>query len=216
MTSLPPLSPGEQPRSEPENLWRILALLLGGAALIAFVLLQWDLFKEYLRYFADDRKPASLDFTTLSESWTERTLEQRFAGNRIDCAPYQGPLWADRACAVDAGATNGIPVLYASFFFLNGQLTQMAVNIPWWVHLDAYRQLARSLGPPANARHLLGRGSELHQWRLANGSGVFFNRRRSINPLQWNTIYWRSPSVCPRTPARFDARAMGPADAGGI
>ena len=202
MTSVPSLSPGEQPRSPPENPRRILALLLGGAALIVFIQLQWDLFKEYLRYFADDRTPVSLDFSTLSESWTERTLEQRFAGNRIDCAPYQGSLRADRACAVNAGVTNGIPVLYASFFFLNGQLTQMVVNIPWWVHLDAYRQLTRSLGAPADALSL---GSDLHQWRLANGAAVYFNRRRSVNPLQWNAILWRSPSDCKLKPACFAA-----------
>lgn len=201
MTSLPPLSPGEQPRSRPESPRRILALLLVGAVLIAFILLQRDLFKEYLRYFADDRAPVSLDFTALSESWTERTLEQRFAGNRIDCAPYQGPLRADRACAVDAGVTNGIPVLYASFFFLNGQLTQVAVNIPWWVHLDAYRQLTRSLGPPADVQNVLSRPGYLHQWTLASGAAVYFNRRRSLNPLQWNTIHWRSPSDCKRKPA---------------
>ena len=183
MTSVPSLSPGEQPRSPPENPRRILALLLGGAALIVFIQLQWDLFKEYLRYFADDRTPVSLDFSTLSESWTERTLEQRFAGNRIDCAPYQGSLRADRACAVNAGVTNGIPVLYASFFFLNGQLT-------------------RSLGAPADALSL---GSDLHQWRLANGAAVYFNRRRSVNPLQWNAILWRSPSDCKLKPACFAA-----------
>lgn len=205
MTSAPPLSPGEQPRSQPESLRRILALLLGGAALIAFILLQWDHFKEYLRYFADERTPVTLDFSTLSESWTERTLEQRFAGNRIDCAPYQGPLRADRACAVNAGVTNGIPVLYATFFFLNGQLTQMVINIPWWVHLDAYHQLTRSLGPPADARHILSHFSYLHQWRLANGAAVYFNRRRSVNPLQWNAILWRSPSDCKLKPACFAA-----------
>ena len=39
-------------------------------------------------------------------------------------------------------------------------------------------------------------GVRLHGWDLGNGSAVFLNRDRPLNPFQWNGIYWRSATAC--------------------
>jgi hypothetical protein len=190
------LSPGEQPRSQPTSLRRVILLLGICLAFAVGLLSQAGNLKEYQRYFTQERRPASLDLLALSEEWTEARLHEHFAGHTISCEVYSGELPVQRACAVDARSYNDIPVLYMSFFFADGHLNQVAINIPWWSHAEAYRSLDATLGQPAAAQPLPRSGVRLYGWQLNNGSAVFFNRDRPLNPLSWNAIYWRSAWAC--------------------
>lgn len=190
------LSPGEQPRTPPLKLRRVLMLLLLCAAPIAVCVSQVDKWHIYQQYFSEQRAPASLDLTSLSEQWTESTLQQRFHGHRLSCHPYEGPLEVQRACAVRVRSLNGVPTLYLAFFFAGGRLDQVAINVPWWSHGTAYQYLERTLGHPAVSEPLPHNGVRLHGWQLRNGAAVFMNRDRDTNPLQWSGIHWHSASAC--------------------
>jgi hypothetical protein len=191
------LSPGEQPRTRPVNFRTGFVLVALCVALAVLLLLsQSRNAREYRLYFTEHRKPASLDLSTLSEEWTEGSLRERFTGHPVSCQPYQGPLPVERACAVDVSSANGVPVLYMAFFFAGGRLDQVAINVPSWSHRAAYQHLVTALGSPAASQLLPRNGVRLHGWRLGNGAAVFFNRDRPVNPLEWNSIYWRSASAC--------------------
>jgi hypothetical protein len=199
---------GEQIRTPPVSWRRVLVLLLICVLLAAFLFSQASHLREYKLYFTEDRKPASLDLSALSEEWTESSLRERFAGFPIICQAYQGPLPVHRACAVDVKSANDVPALYVSFFFAGGRLDQVAIIVPWWAHGEAYASLVTSLGLPAASQLLPRDGVRLHGWRLNGGAAVFFNRDRPINPLLWNSIYWRSPSAC-RSGGCFRAKTQG-------
>lgn len=190
------LSPGEQAQTPPLSLRRVLLLLCLCAGIAGLLLSQAGNLKEYRRYFTETRKPVSLDLSALSEEWTESRLKEQFRGHPVKCYPYQGPLAVQRACAVEVSSMNGVPTLYMSFFFMGGHLDQVSVNVPWWSHQAAYEHLVTSLGSPLASQFLPRNGVRLHGWRLGNGSAVFLNRDRSINPLDWNAIYWRSATGC--------------------
>lgn len=190
------LSPGEQPRTPPLSLHRVFLLLCLCAGIAGLLFSQAGNLREYKQYFTQTRKPASLDITALSEEWTERSLKEHFSGYSVNCYPYQGPLAVQHVCAVEVSSTNGVPTLYMSFFFAGGLLDQVSINVPWWSHQAAYKHLVTSLGSPPASQFLPRNGVRLHGWQLGNGSAVFLNRDRPINPLQWNAIYWRSATGC--------------------
>lgn len=190
------LSPGEQPRTRPVSLPIVFLLLCLCAGIAAWLFSQAGNLKEYRLYFTETRKPASLDISALSEEWTESSLKEHFSGYPVNCYPYQGPLAVQRACAVEVNSTNGVPTLYMSFFFAGGHLDQVSVNVPWWSHRAAHEYLVTSLGSPFASQFLPRHGVRLYGWRLGNGSAVFLNRDRPINPLDWNAIYWRSATGC--------------------
>ncbi len=190
------LSPGEQPRTPslgPRRLW---VLLLFTALLAVYLQTQAGNILEYRLYFTEDRRAAQLSLLELHEGWSEATLRQRFAGHPVTCEPYRGDMKVQRACAVDVGSLNGVSALFLSFFFADGRLSHVSVNVPWWAHRAALKSLVDSFGQPVASQRLPHQGVRLHGWSLANGAAVFMNRDRPLNPLSWNSIHWRSASSC--------------------
>ena len=177
---------------------RALAVLIAVFLFMMFARLNSGNAREYWLYFSTDRKPATLDLLLLSEDWTENRLSAEFPGFPIGCYPYQGPLRVQRACGVDVHSANDVPTLYMSFFFADGRLSEVSINVPWWSHKKAYRYLMTTLGEPMASQRRWHAGVRLHGWKLLGGAGVFLNRDRPLNPLQWNAIYWRSASACKR------------------
>ena len=190
------LSPGEQPSTAKASPRRVLALLLASAILAAFLFAQSNKLTEYKLYFTADRSPVTLDLQALSEDWTESRLRAQFVGLPVRCQDYQGPLSVQRACALDVRSANGVPALFVSFFFANGRLNEVSINVPWWSHQTAFQYLVSTFGRPDASQLLPRAGVRLQGWRLGNGSAVFFNRDRPFNPLQWNSIFWRSRTAC--------------------
>jgi len=190
------LSPGEQPRKQSISFLRIALATLAGLVAAVLLISQKAKIEEYRLYFTQDRKPATFAFTELSEDWTEKTLQEKFAGFPIHCSPYRGPLPVQRACGVDVATHNGVPALFVSFFFSGGRLHQAIVNVPWWSRGAAQDSLVATLGQPAASQIFPHAGVRLHGWTLPGGAAVFLNRDRPWNPLEWNGIYWSSPSAC--------------------
>ncbi|MEJ8850251.1 hypothetical protein [Variovorax rhizosphaerae] len=193
------LSPGEQPRKQPISFLRVALATFVALVVVVLLLPQKAKIEEYRLYFTQDRKPATFAFTELSEDWTEKTLQEKFAGFPITCSPYSGPLPVQRACGVDVASHNGVPALFVSFFFSGGRLHQAIVNVPWWSRGTAQDRLVATLGQPAASQFFPHAGVRLHGWKLPGGAAVFLNRDRPWNPLDWNGIYWSSPSACAAT-----------------
>lgn len=176
--------------------------------LAAFLLLmtQRDALREHELYFTQNRSDVSFELSELSGEWTEKELRKRFAGLPIQCYPNPGDGLGDLGCTLDTKSYNGIPALFISFFFSSGKLQQVSINIPWWKHPEAYEYLTSKIGTPTASQTFPRSGVRLHGWRLPDGAGLFYNRDRSLNPLQWNAIFWRSPASCAGS-ACFNSRS---------
>lgn len=195
----PPMrSPGEQTRTPPVSLRRVLIALLVCAVLAAVLFTQRRNLNEYRLYLTEDRKAASIDLTALSEDWSETRLREHFMDIPVNCYPYRGPLAVQRACAVDVASVNGVPAMYMSFFFAGGRLDQLSISVPWWSHGAAHENLFTLLGEPTASQLLPHEGVRLHGWKLGNGAAMFLNRDRPLNPFWWNGIHWRSATACKR------------------
>ncbi|MBS0428646.1 MAG: hypothetical protein JSR41_15325 [Proteobacteria bacterium] len=181
---------------------RRVALFCGLAAVVAVAALwRWqpDGMEEYAQFvFSRPRPPADFALDDLSERWTEADLRERFAGLPILCGPYRVNVAGSRGCRVEAHRYNGMPTLYLSFFFQDGRLDEVVVNMPWWQHRAATRYLLQTFGTPTAAQDEAVAGIRLVGWSRPSGAGVFLNRDRPRNPLDWNAIHWRSAASCAR------------------
>lgn len=163
---------------------------------LAVLIPQYPAIREHQLYFTQDRRDVSLPFAELSAAWSEKTLRDRFPDIPVHCYPDPGEDLGDLGCVLDTKSINGVPALFISFFFSSGHLQQISINVPWWQHRVAYDYLAASIGPPSVSQLLPSGGVRLHGWRLPDGAAVFLNRDKSLNPLVWNAIYWRSAEAC--------------------
>jgi hypothetical protein len=153
--------------------------------------------REYRLYLFDTRPEAKIDWSAIRSNWTETDLAQKLPGTRIVCsADYTGTPGVDRVCASDLHALNGTPTMYVNFLFSNGQLFKVATAIPWWSHEPGLRELNAVLGPPDATQDWWHSGVRLHGWKLQDKSAIFYNRDRSFNPLEPNSIQWLSAGAC--------------------
>ena len=177
---------------------RILLIVLFLVSLVLFWILsaQSGAVWEHQLYFTQPRENVSFQLSELSEAWTEKTLRERFVAGGLHCIPTPGDDLGDTWCKLDTKTFNGIPTLFISFFFGAGHLRQVSINIPWWKHRTAQNFLFMVLGRQTDAQLLPRSGIRLDGWNLPNGAAIFYNRDISLNPLEWNTIFWRSASLC--------------------
>lgn len=186
----------KKPQSEPLSLRRILMALVLVFGIFWLLATQREAIREHQLYFTEDRKDVVFHLSELSETWTEKKLREKFTGIPLNCYPNPGEGLGDLACALDTKSFNGVPALFISFFFTSGHLQQVSINIPWWKHQAAYDYLVASMGRQAASQFFPYAGVRLHGWNLPSGAAVFYNRDKSVNPLSWNAINWRSASSC--------------------
>jgi hypothetical protein len=189
------VSPGAKP-PRPVSLRRILVALLVIFALFALLMTQRDVIREYQLYFTEDRQDVNFELAELSEAWSEKMLREKFPGVPLNCYSEQGKNLGDLQCVLDTKSFNGVPALFITFFFSADHLQQVSINVPWWEHQAAYDYLVASIGRQISSQDSPHAGVRLHGWRLPCGAGVFYNRDKSLNPLQWNAISWQNPTWC--------------------
>lgn len=186
----------EQAQPESFKLRRILIALAICLTVLLLLMTQKEVIREYQLYFTEDRRDVAFQLTDISETWTEKTLRDKFPGVPLNCFKNPGNNLGDLACGLDTKSFNGTLALFISFFFSSGHLQQISINVPWWKHQAAYSYLLASLGQPTASQFQPHSGVRLHGWQLQNGAGIFYNRDQSLNPLEWNAINWHSPSLC--------------------
>jgi hypothetical protein len=154
--------------------------------------------REYWLYFTENRPTIDLRYGELTGDWTEQSLQARFPKLRIRCYTDSSHGMGDRACALDVDSNRGVPTLFVSFFFAKGRLNAVSFNVPWWAHGDALDDIVATNGEPYAAQERAYSGVRLAGWKLPNGSALFYNRDRDVNPLIWNSVFWNSPEWCAR------------------
>lgn len=178
---------------------RLLLAVIVGILTFGVLMTQRAAIREHQLYFTEPRRDVIFELSELSEEWSEETLRKKFPDIAPNCEDLSGSGLGDVACVIDTKSFNGVPALFISFFFSSGRLQQVSINVPWWRHRTARDYLDTSLGAPTASQIFPHSGVRLHGWHLSDGSAVFYNRDMSINPLEWNAIYWRSASSCART-----------------
>ncbi|WP_374510858.1 hypothetical protein [Niveibacterium sp.] len=177
---------------------RLLLAVFVGVLLFCVLITQRAAIREHQLYFTEPRRSVAFELSDLTEEWSEATLRERFPDIPPNCEGISEPGLGDVVCVLDTKSFNGVPALFISFFFASGRLQQVSINVPWWRHQAARDYLDTSLGEPSASQIFPHSGVRLHGWRLSNGAAVFYNRDMSINPLEWNAIYWQSASLCER------------------
>lgn len=189
-------SPGQQTNTPPASLRGILLALLFCALPATYLFLNKERIREYWLYLTEDREAVTLAYTELSADWTEKRLRERFGHLPLRCTSSSPRNLGDRACSVDVKSHNGIPTVFMSFFFTSGRLSHVSFNVPWWAHAQARRAIESVHGQRVAAQFLPRSGVRLEGWRLPGGAGLFYNSDRSLNPFEWNSIFWNSAESC--------------------
>jgi len=177
--------------------WPRWALLLLGLAAVIFVTRSWAALEEHWDYLREERPASRVEYDTLSTQWTEKRLQQRYAGLPLHCTAYRGALNVDRYCSLRVSSHNGLPAMFVVYFLRQDRLLLANVAVPWWRHDEAYEHLTQALGQPFHSQLLPSAFVRLHGWALADGAALFFNRERSLLSLDWSSIQWSSAEHCP-------------------
>lgn len=166
-----------------------------------FLLINRRLVDDNLYSLRKGQAEISLNLSRLSDTMTEKDVRHLLPDVPLRCDPLgeQDHALGDRVCDSDIRSFNGIRALRLAFFFRDGALGQLKVDIPWWRHRDMGSQLLDQLGAPTAMQDKPVAGVRLVGWEFDRGN-VFYNRDADLNPLWWNTVLWVSPS---------EARRMG-------
>jgi hypothetical protein len=189
-------SPGQQPRQPGLSAKRVMLLTLP-AVLVVLLWFRYPPLREYRLYLSETRPEVRLAWAEIRPSWTEDELAKRFPSVRKYCGPdYTGTPGAERICALDLQSVNGTPTMYANFMFSKNGLLKVATAIPWWSYAPAFQELKTTFGEPYASQVWWHSGVRLHGWQLDDGAAIFYNRDRSLNPMDPNSIQWLSASAC--------------------
>ena len=172
----------------------LVAAVVGLVALSMFFPIQ---VRENRLYLTEKRPGLDFRFDALSQNWSEADLRKQFEGKPIKCYSNQqtGGL-GDKVCNVDIASHNGARAMGAAFFFDQGRLDNVRVSVPWWAHDQMLQTTLRLYGTPSAAQPRRIGGLRLVGWKLPDGSGLFYNIDRHVNPLMWSAVYWRSGRAC--------------------
>ena len=190
-------SPGEQKANVRPSLRIAAALLLPALAALWLWTTHYPPVREIRLFLFEDRQAAQMPWHSISESWTEANVLAHFQGYPVQCrADYTNTPGITRACAVDLKSLNGVETMYVNFLFANGHLMRVGSAVPWWAHRKGLDTLIAAYGQPHATQAKKHAGIRLHGWKLQGGGSVFYNRDRSNNPLEGNSIQWVSDSFC--------------------
>ncbi|QID16458.1 hypothetical protein G3580_01725 [Nitrogeniibacter mangrovi] len=170
-----------------------LLILLALLALAVLALFNRNLLWQNIRPWQRGQATLSADLRALTGRMSESDVV-RFAGEvplRCDPMPPGNERLGDRVCHAYIRRFDEHRAYYVAFFFRDGRLASMKVDVPWWLHGLMETRLIAQYGPPQGRQLLPTNGERLEGWQLPGGA-VFYNRDPDLNPLQWNTVYWMS------------------------
>lgn len=197
------------------SLLRILGLLFFILALffVGYEIWESDYVYGCRKYFFESKDVIQLDFrelTPISEMETKRRYPITwFCRNE----PSE---FGDRYCADNLiKEWNGIPAMYAMFWYKKDKLSNAKIDIPRWHHDKLVSYMKRVYGEPDKmnseldvkkisvailklATRNIDGIPEINSriaglWELDNGAWVMANVLPEQNPFSWDTIFWFSP-----------------------
>lgn len=177
----------ERPSRAPKVVALVLLLLLAG--------LLWrhagDL-GMYSGYLLERRPVAKLGINELSPLLDEAALQKHVAGVPLRCT---GEL---RVCRADISRMDNVPAMQLAAFFDQGRLVNLQVDVPWWAHHAALRQLVTQFGAP-EALYPATAARPQVQWRT-RGGWVTLQKSPGFDPLQPVALQWRADVPKPPAP----------------
>jgi len=154
----------------------------------------WNLFEDNINPLLYKRGPEmATHLEDFSEKMTKAEVIRRMPEVPLSCEDNLSALpLGNHVCYSNIASYSGVRALRIVFFFLDGHLSNIKIDVPWWSHGQMARQLIKNHGMPTGGQDFPLDGVRIVGWRLANGN-ILYNRDRDSNPLMWNTIQWVSP-----------------------
>lgn len=102
---------------------------------------------------------------------------------RVRClADDSGMPGIERVCTVYLESLNGVPTMWVNFMFSASGLSRVAWRFRYGP-IGAAWMLWRNATAPTVTQQQFHSGIRLHGWLRADGSALFYNRDRELNPL---------------------------------
>lgn len=170
----------------------------------AFLGLNWNLFEDNINPLLYRRGPdmrARLE--EFSEKMSKTEVIRRLPDVPLSCEDNSSALsLGNHVCYSNIASYSGVRALRVVFFFLDGHLSNIKIDVPWWSHGQMAKQLVKDHGAPTGGQDYPLDGVRLVGWKLVNGN-ILYNRDRDRNPLMWNTVQWVSPSAAEKLGGLF-------------
>ncbi|MDB5851292.1 MAG: hypothetical protein JWP29_5044 [Rhodoferax sp.] len=170
-----------------------------------------DDFAVYRAYWLSAQAPVEARFNALSATTTEAALQAHFNGLPLQCSdvPRVAGTYGDRICRAGLQRIDGVPALQLAAYFDTGRLVTVAIDLPWWAHHAALRQLVTQFGAPASIDLRPVEGSVV-VWRTRSGA-VDLNRDPGWDPLKPGLLQWHADAPDDLAPLTATPPATPPA-----
>ncbi len=176
----------------------------------------WD--SEYGRvyrlHFFQAEDQLLLDFNKL-EPISIESARREFKLNWF-CRKERGPF-GDSFCADELLEWNHMPALTVIFWFRDGVLTYVRLDVPPWHHDELVQYVHSAYGAPSayasrgdfrdtlyRIKNMIKRSrsgdmnketDRLAVWRMDTGALLIMDLQKDPDPLSWDTVFWMSPAV---------------------
>lgn len=179
---------------------RIISLvgIICGVAILALsayrALYNNDVLYWNAKHIVNARTHLTLDFSQFRGGQTPQELKKQFPALDLDCGAMTNGL-GDYTCADEhLSSWNGNQAMRAVFWFKQGKLTHVSINIPQAHHQQVKRYLFTSFGQPHSRGHREAGQSDIVVWEIESGGGLVFNIDAEPTPLMWSMVLWYSPA----------------------
>lgn len=133
-----------------------------------------------------DKLTRSLD--SFAPGMTEAQVLAQVTSPALKCVDQPGFFMGARVCQARLSSYLDVPALFVAFFFKDGGLSGVKVDVPNAQHRAMGTVLIGKYGPPTID------GKDSHGvvgWKLPKGKMVY-NREREADPKVHNTVLWVS------------------------
>ncbi|RZI77604.1 MAG: hypothetical protein EOP80_04245 [Variovorax sp.] len=130
----------------------------------------------------------AISLDNFAPGMTEAQVLSAIKSPALNCIDQPGFFMGGRVCQARLSSYLDIPALFVAFFFKNGSLSGVKVDVPNAQHRAMGTALLSKYGPPTiegkDAKDVVG-------WKLPKGK-MIYNRERATDPSVHNTVLWVS------------------------
>ena len=149
-------------------------------------------------HIVNARTHLTLNLSQFRGGQTPQELKKQFPALDLDCVAAKDGL-GDYACFDEhLSSWNGNHAMRVVFWFAQGKLTHVSINIPQAHHEQAKRYLLTSFGKPHGRDRRAEGQSDIVVWEIESGGGLVFNIDPEPTPLMWSMVLWYSPDEVKR------------------
>ncbi|MGJ7499998.1 hypothetical protein ACSFBF_06530 [Variovorax sp. ZT5P49] len=136
--------------------------------------------------------PLEISLNDFSSDMTEADVRAAVDLPELRCVDERAlRSMGDRTCYANIKSFHKVQALLVAFFFKEGRLSTIKIDVPNWRHTNMARALSRQYGSPTGAQDQPVAGVRLVRWDAERGR-IYYNRDRELNRASWSTVYWES------------------------